>query len=80
MCIRDRVIAVDNSASMSLIGAGDYAREALATIWKALAQLEVSHCLCATSAIPCARVTRPGRVRQPLSRRPRHMRRSGMWA
>jgi len=35
------LIAVDNSQSMDLIGAADYAREALAMIWKALAQLEV---------------------------------------
>ena len=35
------LIAVDNSGSMKDIGAADYAREALAMIWKALAQLEV---------------------------------------
>jgi len=35
------LIAVDNSQSMQLIGAAEYAREALTMIWKALAQLEV---------------------------------------
>jgi hypothetical protein len=35
------LLAVDNSQSMTSMGAADYAREALAMLWKALAQLEV---------------------------------------
>jgi midasin (ATPase involved in ribosome maturation) len=35
------LLAVDNSQSMSSMGAAEYAREALATLWKALGQLEV---------------------------------------
>ena len=35
------LLAVDNSESMRAMGAADHAREALATLWKALGQLEV---------------------------------------